>query len=287
MPGVVDSHVHAWELASEGFPWHADLGVTADTAEPIEGLVASMDADGVEAAVLVQSSMYGFDHAYVAHALAREPQRLRGVALVDPLDPTTPDAVRRLAGRAPVTGLRMIPLRADRAWFGDRAAAIWEVAGELGLAMTFLVAPRHLESVGTWARRFPNVDVVIEHLGRPDLAEAGGDAIAGVLRLADIPSSHVKVSGIGGLSKQPRPHRDVWPWVQRVVRAYGPQRVVWGSDYPWVKSLNSTMGESLESTRLAVADWGPEDQAAILGGTAARLFRFEVGRLAAVGTDRP
>jgi L-fuconolactonase len=281
---LVDSHVHVWDLESSRFPWHADLGVTASTAEPIEGLLGDMRSARVPAALVVQSSMYGFDHAYLEYALARDPAGLRGIALVDPLNPATPELIRKLAANPSFVGLRMIPVRTDRDWFGDAATPIWEAAADLSLAMTFLAGPAHLQEVARWASRFPTVPVVIDHLGRPDLAERRGlVALRPLLVAAKVPNCHVKLSGIGGLSKVPPPHEDTWPWVQAVVDGFGSDRILWGSDHPWVKSYGSSIEESLSSTALALADLDVTDTEAILGGNAQRLFGFEGIRSASAG----
>lgn len=276
MGTLVDAHVHVWEMASPEYPWHADLGVVAENPEPIDGLLASMAEAHVDAALVVQSSMYGYDHAYLEHALARNPRALRGIALADPLDPMSPGSIRALAANPAVVGLRMIPLRADRGWFEPGVASIWETAAELSLAVTFLAGPDQLPEVATWAGRFPEVQVVIDHLGRPDLAgRPGPEAVRGLVALAPLANCHVKVSGIGGMSKQPAPHQDTWPWVRATVDAFGAARVMWGSDFPWLKAYGGSLGASLESTRHALAECDAAEQGAIFGGNAGRLFRFE------------
>src|SRR5437773_1175326 len=166
---VTDAHVHVW-AASDGYhPWQPELNFRPTTIAPIEQLLEHMAEAGVADAVLVQPSVYAFDHGYLLDAIASAPRRLRGVMLVDPLDPGSASALRDKLRRTAITGLRMIPLRADRDWFGSRSDVLWRSASELSLVMTILVKPDDIQSVAVCARRYPDVPVVIDHLGRPDL----------------------------------------------------------------------------------------------------------------------
>jgi L-fuconolactonase len=272
---VVDSHVHVWELDSEAFPWQPQLGVTATTAEPASGLVAGMHEAWVDGAVVVQSSVYGFDHRYLMHVLASEPERFRGVALVDPMNPHTASLMNAMSRTGRITGVRMIPLRADRNWFGSCAQPIWETAAEVGLAVTFLAGPAHFEEIGRWARRYREVAVVVDHFGSPDLS--GGKpprGIAGLLQLAELPNCHIKMSGLGAMSGEDFPYRDTWSFALESLGAFGAGRVMWGSDFPWLRHYGSTLRQSRFAAEMALTDLSDQDLGEIMGGTARRVFRF-------------
>ena len=271
---ITDSHAHVWAAEGRDPPWRPELDFRPTTVAPIEQLLIDLDDAGVADAVLVQPSVYSFDHVYLRHAMALAPSRLRGVMLVDPLDPNVGNAIRATARDPGFTGLRLIPLRSDRGWFGPGSEPIWRAAAELSLTMTFLVRPDQIPAVAPWAARFRDVPVVIDHLGRPDLSEATGRAaIAELLELAALPNVNVKLSAFGSVNALPSPDGRSPGWLPMVTEAFGVDRVMWGSDYPWVLETG-TIATSLAMTAAALPDLSSRDRAAVFGGTARRLFGF-------------
>ena len=272
---ITDSHAHVWAREGSDPAWRPELDFHPDTVAPIEQLLVDLDAAGVADAVLVQPSVYAFDDTYMRRSIAIAPDRLRGVMLVDPLDPDAAEAIKATALDRRVTGLRMLPLRSDRGWFGPGAERIWKTAAELALTMTFLVRPDQIPAVARWAQRFRDVAVVIDHLGRPDLGEGRGPAaIAELLALASLPNVYVKLSAFGSVnaaasSDQARPG-----WLPMVTEAFGVDRVMWGSDYPWVLETG-TIGTSLAATVAALPALSHGDAGAVFGRTARRLFGFQ------------
>jgi predicted TIM-barrel fold metal-dependent hydrolase len=79
--------------------------------------------------------------------------------------------------------------------------------------------------------------LVIDHGGRPDI-EAGIDqpGFQALLRLADSGRASVKLSGWQKYSRRAHPYEDAWPYAQALLRAFGPQRCVWGSDWPFLRA---------------------------------------------------
>ena len=224
--------------------------------------------------MLVQPSVYGFDHGYLHAALATAPERLRGVILADPADPNSATRIRQTVRRSAITGIRLLPIRAKRDWLGPQSETAWRCAAEFALVVTLLVSPAHFDAVARWAIRFADIPVVIDHLGRPDLSESSpADAIAELVQLSKFRNIHVKLSGIGALSHVPPPHKDMWNPIQLVADAFGPDRVMWGSDYPWLDK-SKTINASLSSVSEALRDLSVHDAGLVFGGTARRLFKF-------------
>ncbi len=83
---IIDSHVHVWVQQPEKYPWQPIGGYVPENEASVEMLLAVMDAAGVEGAVLVQPTPYGWDNSYLLDAAERYPDRFRCVCLVDPLD---------------------------------------------------------------------------------------------------------------------------------------------------------------------------------------------------------
>ena len=246
---ITDSHAHVWAQKGSDPAWRPELDFHPDTVAPIEQLLVDLDAAGVADAVLVQPSVYAFDDTYLRRSIAIAPDRLRGVMLVDPLDPDAAEAIKATALDRRVTGLRMLPLRSDRGWFGPGAERIWKTAAELALTMTFLVRPDQIPAVAPWAQRFLMSPLSSTISADRDLAEGRGPvAIAELLALASLPNVYVKLSAFGSVnaaghfSTRPGPG-----WLPMVTEAFGVDRVMWGSDYPWVLETG-TIGTSLAAT---------------------------------------
>jgi predicted TIM-barrel fold metal-dependent hydrolase len=240
----------------ERYPFTPLLGYVPQAAAPVERLIERMDACGVQAAVLVQPSYYGYDHRYLQESLARYPHRLRGVGLADPF-------VRPPAFAAGCVGVRLNAVgHPGRGWLGRTAeAGFWQAVAEAGLVLCVQADADQVGEVVAAARAHPAVRCVLDHLGRgawDDLREA-----------ASVPNLFLKVSGMGRLSRERYPHRDVWPAVARAVADFGPERCLWGSD---------ANGTDLDPYRAQVELWrdlfplGPAARAEILAGTAHRLF---------------
>ena len=93
---MIDSHCHAWTMDPARYPWHQTLAHVPIPARPAtaEDLIAAMELAGVERAVLVQPSVYGYDNAYLFDSMTSHPGRFAGVSLVDPRRSDGPDRVR-------------------------------------------------------------------------------------------------------------------------------------------------------------------------------------------------
>ncbi len=253
---IIDAHVHVCVMDTERYPFTPLLGYVPKAAAPVERLIERMDATGVDAAVLVQPSYYGYDNRYLQESLLRYPERLRGVGLADPFGSPAAMPAACAAVRLNAVGT------AGRGWLTRTAeAGFWRAAGEADLVVCVQANADQVGEVAEVACAHPHVPCVIDHLGRG----AWNDLLAA----ADVHHLYVKVSGMAYASAEPYPHRDVWPRVQDVVRAFGPERCLWGTD---------ANGVDVGPYRAQLELWrdllplGAGERAQILGGTAHRLF---------------
>lgn len=243
----------------------AHVHISPDAVASIDRLLALWDSAGVAGGVAIQPRLYGADHSYLVDALAHNPDRLRGILLVDPVDAFDPVAVRRLypAGFA---GFRLVLGHGSAPWPSVEAAApVFRLARELGAVVGILAEPQMLRTVHTCAARFPDVTVVVDHLGfrGPDL-----------FALAELSNVYVKVSALGALSSQPAPFPDLAEFIGRTVARFGPARLMWGTDFPHALQYTG-YGLTREAAAILLAGLNPEDRAMISGRNAARLYGFE------------
>lgn len=273
-PLVVDGHLHVWSLDTARYP----LAPTATYVPTIPGdpdaLLALMAASGVDRAVIVQPSCYGYDHTFVTETLRRYPGQFAAACLVDPLAPDAPEqlAARHAEG---YRGLRLNPSIGEGTWLNDPfTAPIWEKAAELGMVISLLILPHQMTRAAEMIARYPEVPVIIDHLGKPDVTIGEPEGVyADTLALAQYPNVSMKISGIPAASHEEYPHRDLWPYVQLALGWFGVERCMWATDFPWITAqcgydacLRLVTGEMDFLT--------DDDRRALLGKTAARLWGF-------------
>jgi L-fuconolactonase len=248
---IVDTHCHV------STAWY----------EPVEQLIQQMDRNSVEKAVLVQMGGQ-HDNSYQAECVAKYPDRLVSVVLVDVSGEAAPDELAALVEE----GARGVRLPA-----GARAPDIWARAAELRVPVTSLGSPdafsapsfrENLETMG-------DVPVIIEHLGgmKADCDRAVREA---VFALAAHPNAHMKIHGLGEFCRRNMPvtspfpfDRDDVPLLHEAHGAFGPDRLMWGSDYPPVSGREGYAN----ALRLTMDQFPSEDdRRSIFGGTAARVY---------------
>jgi L-fuconolactonase len=263
---VIDTHVHVACGDTDRYP-RSPRGVGSDwwrSGHDASALVAALDAAGVARAVVVQAvGPYGYDNRCAIDAVAARPDRLSLVVAVDPDSPDPAADLAHLAENAPLAGVRLFGVGGgEPAWLTDgRGGAVWDAAGALGITVVPVVFPRHLAAVRALAQPRPAVVVALDHAGFPDHPL---DAAAPVLGLADLPAVHLKVSSHLLLEAA-----DPAVELDRLVAAFGADRLCWGSDYP---QTSPDYGVLLACGRDAAAGLSAADRDAFLAGTAARLF---------------
>jgi predicted TIM-barrel fold metal-dependent hydrolase len=236
----------------------------------VEEYVGLLDAHGLSHGVLTAPSFLGTDNSLLLQALAAFPDRLRGTALVDPAI-----AEEELAGmqRGGVAGVRLNWTR--RASLPDvdspEYAGLFAKVRKLGMHVELF-----LEDEPT-ARVLPRllahgVDLVIDHFGSPDPEQGtAGSGFAQVLRALASGQACVKLSApyrLGGAD----PRR----YVDALLDAGGPWRLMWGSDFPWVSHEDYQGGLTFGDSRQWLDDWVPDAAVRdiVLRETPARVFGF-------------
>ena len=259
---VVDTHVHA--------------GLTK--YEPVESLVDQMFRHRVDHAVLVQHAGM-FDNSYLVECAQRFPGRFAVACLVDV---TQPDAAGQLTAwveRSPaVQGVRLYLAQL----FGGApgAEATWQRADELGLNVTVGGSLAELASpeMIAVAERYTRARLHVEHLAHPNPKEpAPYETYRRALALARYPQVALKVSGFYAFTQQPwSPYLDTLRFVELALEAFGPRRMMWGSDFPPV-SFREGYHNALRFAAVHIPVAGPEDRAYLLGRTALSYWRFDLG----------
>ena len=275
---IVDTHTHA------GHNWF----------EPVEVLIHQMNLNLVDKAVLIQHGRPetgGYDHTYLFECVQRFPDRFAVVVIIDVNQPDAEAKLEEYAERGAV-GVRLNPTQRSA---GDDPLAIWRKAGDLGLVVSLMGGHDDTGSADfeSLVRQLPGLPIVIEHLA------GGGQGVAfprsgqgpqppyasykKALELASYPNTYIKVHGLGEISARPPvlPARygldfyDVTPpLIEMAYEAFGPRRMMWGSDYPPVSGREGYRNALRGVSEHPVFD-SQDDREWVLGKTAVSVFKFE------------
>ena len=268
----VDAHTHVWQPVADAGSGVATI-VSSQCAIAPELLGQYMDEHGVDRAVLVQPVYPGEDNSYAADAAAREPARFAAVCVVDPRKADAAETLRYWVSERGCRGLRLRPRVPGEAEAFAAASTwpLWRAAEKLGVVVNVLAGMEHLATVGELAERFPGVPIVIDHLAHPPLPGSVPDIAAPLLKLARYARVYVKLSGYYYFSREAYPYHDCRDIVRAAYDAFGPARLLWGSDFPHVL-LKTGYGRMLRHVE-SNFDWLTVDERRIiLGENALRLY---------------
>jgi len=273
---IFDSHVHVWSEDEERFPFAGGAKPTMPAS--VELLDETMAAAGVEKAVLVQVIYYLYDNRYVAECLRRFPGKFAAIALLDPKSPETPDRLEELVKEQGFGGMRLHFSRQEDPFVlaQDDQFPLWRRVQDLGAAFIIMTKDcTQLPALEKMVERFPEVKVVVDHMSWPKVEEEPPYPIfSNLLRLARYPKVFVKISNLPVVSHEPYPHRDVFPFVRMLYDAFGPERLMWASDFPLILR-HCAYPEALELVRSHLDFLTDDDKDWLLGGTAAKVWDFK------------
>lgn len=233
----VDAHVHIWTNDFQKYP--LARGFTVGEMEPrvftYDDILRHAQPSGITRVVLIQMSYYGFDNTYMLDAIRRMPGVFRGVAVVDWNGADLEVKMRELAQHG-VRGFRIYPqnIPAETCLDGEGLDRMFRCGAKENLAMCLLINPDALPAARRRCEKFPDTPVVIDHLARIGISGSIIDReIRALCALARYPKVKVKVSAFYALGKKKPPHLDLAPLIKRVHEAFGPKRLMWGSDCPF------------------------------------------------------
>lgn len=271
---IVDSHFHLWRRARGDHGWLTpDLGPLWRDFTPADA-AAEWAAAGVAGGILVQAAPTAGETAELLGLARADPKILGVVGWADFADPAVEAAIAALAVDPLLKGLRPMLQDLDDDDFilspaADRALAAMEAAG---LVFEALVRPRHLPRLIEVRARHPRLAIVVDHAAKPDIAGGALEPWAADLaRLAADGATCCKLSGLLTEAGPGATAAELAPFTGAVLAAFGPNRVLWGSDWP-VLTLAGTYGGWLAMARDLTAGLTAAGRAAAFAGTARRVY---------------
>jgi len=275
----IDSHQHFWRLDRGDYRW------LTPGLKPLyrdflpEHLAPQQAAEGVGRTVLVQAADTEAETAFLL-SLAESAGFVGGVVgWVDMESPAAPRRLAELAGNPRFKGIRpMIQDIPDPGWMlRPGSTPAFEALIECELSFDALVTPEHLDNLLVLLKRHPKLRAVIDHGAKPRIG-------AGELRpwrramaaLAEETSVCCKLSGLVTEAGERADAERLQPYVDELVERFGPERLMWGSDWPVVELVMSYRQWN-GLTESLLGNLGPEQRAWILDKTARGFYRLDDG----------
>jgi len=280
--GRVDAHHHLWDPGRRAYPWMDESVAAIRRPFGVEDLDAAAGPQGFGRTVVVQA-VSSVEETEELMAVAAASDRVAGVVgWVDLAGPEVAGAIAALRDRPggqALVGIRhQVHDEPDPDWLlRDQVTDGLAAVADAGLAYDLLVRERELPAARAVAQRLPQLTLVVDHLAKPRIREGVTDPWAGELAaLARQPNVACKVSGLVTEADW-----NAWtptqlvPYVRHAVEAFGPERLLFGSDWP-VCLLAAGYGEVVAATAEALdrAGLAPAEREAVFGANARRLYRL-------------
>jgi len=283
---LFDTHAHFYSADEAKYPFKPDISAAAKAralSTPItpDYLFKLWDQNGVEAGCGVQyNTTYYTDDRYLLDVAGQYPRRIVPIVILDPVGKDTPATLAKMARENKIAGVRFsgAPDASGNFNFLTSAAdGAWEAANHLGLVVVLMptrsdnkaALPAAMKRVGEIADKYPNVRIVLDHVGFPEpVADATFGLSTDHLALAKHKNVFYKYTTFlidqlkaGGVD--PRAFLDF------AIRTYGADHFVWGSD---VGNTKGNYADFVKAAWDSAADLTPAQKHALFHDTAAHLF---------------
>jgi predicted TIM-barrel fold metal-dependent hydrolase len=223
---IIDTHIHLWE-SNTAPPHHRSRPMGADE------LVRAMDEAGIDRVVNCPAIWDRRANEVAAEAALRYPDRIGTMGWFDLAEHGDGRMLSRWKDQPGMLGLRFVVAMPEHVdWFRKgRLDWIWEAAQEYGIPVG-LTVPLALDHVQVLGQRFPDLKIVIDHMGLGPFGKVPEvfDGRATLLQLAELPNLAVKVTAAPAYATDAFPFASVHPYVREIVEAFGAKRSFWGTD---------------------------------------------------------
>jgi L-fuconolactonase len=303
----VDAHLHVFARASVEFPREVKPSMPPEREAPVEDLLAHMADHAIDKAVLVQTGGTSLaHHAYLQHCLRNHPDCFEGIGLIPPDAPSVADHMDRLATDGQIIGFRLRSLGGpiDPLQPFDlrqtQTYPIWEHAARQDYVLWLYLQAVDAYALPFFLEAFSSVRVVVNHMmvcpgegqfswdakGRPhidvDMPPETRYSTLG-LKIGRIPDNTrgrfpfanvcIHLSGQYAISKEAYPYLDLAEWHRNLYATFGPERLIWASDFPWI-ATDPGYGESVEVLDHLLPELSADERRQIMGETARRFLRL-------------
>ncbi|KAJ8451491.1 hypothetical protein Cgig2_018125 [Carnegiea gigantea] len=261
---VIDSHVHVWASLQEAEKYPYFPGQEPTLTGHADFLLQCMEEAGVDGALIVQPINHKFDHSYVTSVLKRYPSKFSGCCLANPAEDGS--------------GIKQLEDLVSK-MTNTIGKAMFSKAGELGVPVGFMCMKGlnlHFAEIEELCTEYPSTTVLIDHLGfcKPPINDGESLAFSNLLKLSKFPQVYLKFSALFRVSREAYPYKDLSSSLSQVVSSFGADRIMWGSDFPYViPECGYKAGKEAVSLIVERASLSSSELDWIMGGTVMQLFR--------------
>lgn len=271
----IDAHHHFWRLDRGDYDWltEEEYSVIYRDFGP-DDLAPLIAEAGIQETILVQAAETGAETRFMLDIAGTTDFVAGVVGWVDMAEPNAPDRLAELSQNRYLRGIR--PLIADIPdvdWMlGPRLGPAYRTLSEMGLTFDAAVELKHLDNLMVLLGRYPDLKVVIDHCAFPFIAEGVLEGWAEkIAEIARSSSAFCKMSGLLTQAKPDWEDDDFRPYLDHTMECFGPDRVMWGSDWPVVNLAGDYKAWADLSDRY-LSRLGEDELAQILAGTASRFY---------------
>ncbi|XP_072980630.1 uncharacterized protein [Typha angustifolia] len=280
---IIDSHLHVWaspQEAVEKYPYFP--GQEPSLQGDVDFLLKCMEEAGVSGALVVQPINHMFDHSLVTSVLKRHPSKFTGCCLANPAEDGS--GIKQFEHLVVKDGYRAVRFNpalwpSGQKMTNEVGKAMFAKAGELGVPVGIMCMKGlslYISDIEELCTSFPSTVVIIDHMGfcKPPINDEEHRAFSSLLKLSRFPQVYIKFSALFRVSREPYPYEDTRNTLSQVLSSYGANRIMWGSDFPYVvpecgyKEAKEGISVIAKMLPLSLSDleW-------IMGKTAIQLFQ--------------
>lgn len=271
---MVESHCHIMAGDQRKYPRDTGPNPAAWVRDlPAEEFLNLMDGAGVDRAILVQAfGAYKYDNSYVADVAARYPGRFVAVCIVDAVAPDAANKLDYWVKQRGVQGLRVVTWTEPETMLDDpRIDPLWRRASELRIPVCVLTNFHQVPRLGRVLERFGELRLALDHLGLPRLDDGPHfPKEQALFDLARFPNLYGKFSSWTIAAAAKNGDRGCADFFRRLVDAFGPRRLMWGTNFP--ASNDRTYRGFVEFAKEELSFLSAEEQRWVFGDTALSLW---------------
>jgi predicted TIM-barrel fold metal-dependent hydrolase len=284
--GYVDAHSHLWSPDRTHYPLAP--GSKEEEVKPkgftVGDFFSRARPEGVTRVVAVGHTLhFKFDARYLTDLLKARPGEVAVQAYLDHTDPGAPARMAELKA----LGVKAFRLKLLDPWQSPFPEShpimkVYEFAAMQRMPVCPLINPDWLPQLDRLSAAFPAAPVVVDHFGRIGVDGFGKvppvpgtikpEDVANLVKLARHPMMHVKLSAYYALGRRTPPYDDMIPFIKELLQAYGPERLMWGSDSPYQLEGEHTYRASIALIRDRLDGVSVADREWLLRKTAERVF---------------
>lgn len=270
----IDAHQHFWQLDRGDYGWLTPELKSLYRDFMPDDLSPHLQRAGIDGTILVQAAPTIAETDFLLEIATQTPFVLGVVGWVDFSAPSVAKDIARLAAHPKLVGLRpMIQDIADDDWMlRPNLAPAFEAMIAADLTFDALVLPRHLPRLSQLLLRYPDLRTVVNHGAKPNISGGKFDTWAeDIAAIASGSRAYCKLSGMLTEASEDWKATDVVPFAAHLTKHFGPERLVWGSDWPVL-----TLAASYETWFDLAATFINDGRAreAIFGANAVELYKL-------------